>query len=275
MDGERHPVDTLTARELEILRLVALGLSNRDIAEELVVAPETVRWYTKQIYSKLGISGRIQAVNRARELGLLQEEIAAQTATAPPTIDKQKYNLPSPATPFIGRNREIAEVRRLLQTKRLLTLTGVGGSGKTRLALQVAAEVTDDFADGIDFVDLAPLSEHSHVMKTIAGTLGVIENPAEPQLDTLKRALAGRELLLVMDNFEHVIEAAALVAELLAAAPRLKVLITSREALRLSGEQEYPVPPLSLPSGDSPDALVGIGSSLPVRAAGADAAAPV
>ena len=93
-------------------------------------------------------------------------------------------------------------------------------------------------------------------MKTIAGVLGVIENPAEPQLDTLKRALASRDLLLVIDNFEHVIEAAPLVAELLAAAPRLKVLITSREALRLSGEQEYPVPPLSLPSADSPDALL-------------------
>jgi hypothetical protein len=93
-------------------------------------------------------------------------------------------------------------------------------------------------------------------MKTIAGALGVIENPAEPQLDTLKRVLAGREMLLVIDNFEHVIEAAPLIAELLVSAPDLKVLITSREALRLSGEQEYPVPPLSLPSSDSPNALV-------------------
>jgi predicted ATPase len=141
-------------------------------------------------------------------------------------------------------------VKRLLQTSRLLTLTGPGGTGKTRLALQVASEMLDDFADGVYFVDLAPLSDDTLVAKAVAGVLGVLENAREPLTATLKRVLAEQEVLLLLDNFEHVIEAASLVANLLATAPRLKILVTSREVLRLSGEQEYPVPPLSLPSGD-------------------------
>ena len=245
MDGEQHPNAELTTRELEVLRLVALGLSNRDVAEELVIAPETVRWYTKQIYSKLGVSGRVQALNRAKELSLLE----AGKTVAPPAV--QATNLPLPVTPFIGRSREIAEVKQLLRTSRLLTLTGVGGSGKTRLAITVASEVAGDFAGGVYFVDLAPLSNHSLVVKAIAEVLAVIENPAEPLLDTLKRVLAGRAMLLVLDNFEHVIEAAAIVSGLLSV-PRLKILVTSREPLHISGEQDYPVQPLSLePAGDN------------------------
>lgn len=137
-------------------------------------------------------------------------------------------------------------MKQLLGRARLLTLSGTGGTGKTRLALQVAAEVADAFADGVCFVDLAPLSDHTLVAIAIARALGVFENPAEPLSGTLKRALAQRELLLV-DNFEHVIQAAPLLSELLTASPHLKVLVTSRESLRLSAEQEYPVPPLSLP----------------------------
>jgi non-specific serine/threonine protein kinase len=250
MHGERYSGDTLTAREQEILRLVALGLSNRDIAEELVVAPETIRWYTKQIYSKLGVHGRIPALVRAKELGLL-EEAAVKTETETPLQQPLNYTLPSPPTPLIGRSQEIAEVKRLMQATRLLTLTGVGGTGKTRLALQAASEVLADFADGVYFVDLAPLSDAVLVAKAVAAGLGVIENAGEPLQDTLKRALAGREMLLLIDNFEHVIGAAPLISDLLAASPRLKALVTSREALRLSGEQEYPVPPLSLPSGEA------------------------
>ena len=129
MNQEPYTGRSLTRRELEILQLVASGLSNRDIAEELVVAPDTVRWYTKQIYSKLRIRGRIQAVNRARELGLLDE---GQTVLVMPEASPNvpKHNLPASTTVFVGRSREIAEVKHLLQTARLLTLTGVGGTGK-------------------------------------------------------------------------------------------------------------------------------------------------
>ncbi len=249
--GDLSPPESFTKRELEILRLIALGLSNREIADELVVAHETVRWYTKQIYSKLGVHGRVPALVRARELGLLGNIPNASTGDASlPSTARPKHNLPTPATHFVGRRREMADVKRLLHTSRLLTLTGPGGTGKTRLALQVASEMMDDFADGVYFVDLAPLSDDALVAKAVAAVIGVMGNPHEPLLDTLKRALTAREVLLLMDNFEHVIEAAPPVSELLAAAPRLKVLVTSREALHLSGEQEYPVPPLSLPSGD-------------------------
>src|ERR1044071_9185602 len=112
MHNERYSVGSLSVRELEILKLVALGLSNRDIAEELTVAPETVRWYTKQIYSKLGISGRIQAVNRARELNLLQDQVSKEPEIVALTAAIQQrplHNLPVVTTPFVGRIHEIAE----------------------------------------------------------------------------------------------------------------------------------------------------------------------
>ena len=249
-DFSKHTThESFTERELEILRLMALGLSNREIADKLVVAHETIRWYTKQIYSKLDAHGRVLALVRARELGLLDHAPGASTGdTSPRSAVPSKYKLPAPATHFVGRRRETAEVKRLLQTSRLLTLTGPGGTGKTRLALRVVSEMLDEFADGVYFVDLAPLSDHTLVAKVVASALGVMGSPHEPLPDTLKRALTEREILLLLDNFEQVIEAAPLVSELLAAAPRLKVLVTSREVLRLSGEQGYPVPPLSLPS---------------------------
>ncbi len=237
-------LDPFTVRELEILRLLAEGLSDKEIAGQLFLTPGTIKWYNKQIYSKLGVTSRTQAIAQAKRQGLLEKE--ADEPLHPPSTPR--IDLPAQMTSFIGRKREIVEVKQLLQNTRLLTLTGVGGTGKTRLALRVASDVLGGFADGVYFVDLAPVNAAELVTNAVAAVLGVIENPTELHLHTLKRALAGRELLLVIDNFEHVIEAAPLLSELLAAAPRLKALVTSREALRLSGEQEYPVPPLSLPS---------------------------
>jgi predicted ATPase len=130
---------------------------------------------------------------------------------------------------------------------RLLTLTGAGGTGKTRLALQVAEAVVPTFADGVCFVDLAPLADHTLVLKAIAGSLGVVEHGSAPLVEILKRVLAQRDVLLLIDNFEHVIAAAPILSILLAAAPHLKMLVTSREPLHLSGEHEYAVPPLTLP----------------------------
>ncbi len=242
--------DTFTERETEVLRLVALGLSNRDIADELVIAVETVRWYTKQIYSKLGVHGRVPALVRAKELGLLDDHALYKPEMVPSTHKPSHHNLPATTTPFIGRVHESAEVKRLLRASRLLTLTGVGGVGKTRLALQTALELADDFPDGVYFVDLAPLSAATQVAHAITRALGVFENPGESLPATLRHVLAGREMLLLLDNFEHVVQASSLVSELLAALPSLKMLITSREPLRLSGEQEYLVPPLSLPSAE-------------------------
>ena len=237
----RHP-DALTGREQTILARLAAGLSDQQIAAELFLSHNTVRWYNRQIYSKLAVSSRTQAIARAKDLGLLGDADAAALPPAPKPV------FPAQITPFVGRDREIGDIKRLLQNTRLLTLTGVGGTGKTRLALHAAADLLNDFADGVYFVDLAPVNDAALVAKTLAAVLDVYEHPSEPLLGTLKRALAGREILLLMDNFEHIIAAAPLVADLLAASALLKVMVTSREALRLSGEQEYQVPPLSLPS---------------------------
>ena len=158
-------------------------------------------------------------------------------------------NLPIQLTPLIGREHEIDAARGLLQQHdtHLLTLTGPGGAGKTRLALRVANDLTDNFADGVYFVPLAPIWDPELVVSTTAETLGLREAGGRPLLERLKAYLSDKRLLLVLDNFEQVAEAAPAVAELLSACPDLKVLVTSRERLRLSGEHAYPVPPLRLP----------------------------
>jgi predicted ATPase/class 3 adenylate cyclase len=165
------------------------------------------------------------------------------------SLDIRPHNLPAQLTPLIGRLEEITEVCDRLRgdSVRLLTLTGPGGTGKTRLALQVAAELLDDFADGVFFVDLAPMSDPALVGSTIAATLGVQENGEQPLLERLKAYLHSKQLLLFLDNFEQIVEAAPLVEELLVAAANVKVLITSREVLHLYGEHEFTVPPLAVP----------------------------
>jgi len=235
------PLDALTERELDIARLIADGLSNHEIAQQLVLTHGTVKWYCGQIYSKLGVNSRAQAIKSLKTLSLSDNP----TVRRPPSSGIVR--LPTPLTPLIGRQREIAAIHRLLQTNRLLTLTGPGGTGKTRLALAVAGEAASEFADGISFVNLASLSDAALVVKTITHALGIMENPNEPALETLKRALAEQERLLLIDNFEHVIEGSSVIPQLLESAPQVKILVTSREALRVSGEQEYAVPPMALP----------------------------
>lgn len=161
--------------------------------------------------------------------------------------DGSPNNLPTQLTRFIGRAREVGEVKQLFSNERLVTLTGPGGSGKTRLALQVATEMLEQFQGGVFFVPLAPITDPGLVASTIAQALGIPETAGRSILDQLKDYLQGKTLLLLLDNFEQVISAAPLVAELLKASSTLKVFVTSREGLRISGEREYPVAPLALP----------------------------
>jgi predicted ATPase len=179
-------------------------------------------------------------------------------------VDELPTNLPQQATTFIGRERELREVKDLFGRTRLLTLLGMGGLGKTRLSLQAAAELRHLFADGTWFVDLAPLRDASLVVSEAATVLGVREEPGRPLLETLCAFLKSRHLMLVLDNCEHVTEAVGrLTAAVMRAAPQVQILASSREALHVPGEQVYPVLPLPQPALD--DDLPRLRESTAVR----------
>jgi predicted ATPase len=167
------------------------------------------------------------------------------------SLDARPNNLPTQLTTFIGRDSELDEAAGLLATTRLLTLTGPGGTGKTRLSLQLAARASDDFPDGVYFVPLEPIRDPMLVAPRIASALGVAEGTARPIADSLADWLREKRLLLLLDNFEQVVSAAPIVADLLRVAPDIKAIVTSRAALHVSGEQEYPVPGLPVPPDPS------------------------
>jgi predicted ATPase/class 3 adenylate cyclase len=175
------------------------------------------------------------------------------------TLEATPNNLPQQVTSFIGREHVLAEVRKTLGNSRLLTLVGVGGIGKTRLSLQVAAEMLDDFPDGAWFVELAPLADAQLVPQAVASVLGVKEEVGRPVIEALKKHVKDRQLLLILDNCEHLVQACAeLAKQLLESGPRLKILASSREHLHVSGETTYSVPALAVPDASSittPEAL--------------------
>jgi predicted ATPase/DNA-binding SARP family transcriptional activator len=164
---------------------------------------------------------------------------------------RARRHLPTPATALVGRRTQVDDLVRILRAPgvRLLTLTGPGGAGKTRLAIQAAADLAGRFDDGVFFVELAPVEDAELVPQAVVRALGADEDADEPLTETLAKHLRERRLLLVLDNFEHLLGAAALVTELLGAAPGLKLLVTSRAPLRVFGEHEYLVPGLELPEG--------------------------
>ena len=164
------------------------------------------------------------------------------------SLEATPNNLPLQVTSFIGRERELAEIKRLLEDTRLLTLLGMGGLGKTRLSLQIAADVLENYPDGVWFVDLAPIKDPSLVPNAAAQVLGVREEPGKTLTQTLCEHVKDHKLLLVIDNCEHLVSACASLADaLLLGAPGVRILATSREALHIRGEQTYPVLPLAAP----------------------------
>lgn len=164
------------------------------------------------------------------------------------TLETSNHNLPAQLTSFIGRESELTETRNLLSSTRLLTFIGPGGTGKTRLSLQVAARQLFEFKDGVWLIELAPLADPAYIVSTIASTFNLREGQGVPFIDTVTDYLRGKQLLLILDNCEHLIETCARLSEhLLHACPNLKILASSREALGIDGETVYRVPSLSLP----------------------------
>ena len=239
-------IEPLTRREREILVLLAQGYLGPEIAKQLTLALSTVKWYVQRVYSKLGVNNKQRAIIRAGELGLLETH-----SPAAPIHFHPKHNLPSPLTSFIGREKEIETVKHLLVPHggcRLLTLTGAGGSGKTRLALQVAAELRDAFPDGVWFIEFAPLSDPTLVQQSLLTTLGLSEQAGRSTFAIVSDFLQPKRALLILDNCEHLIQACAQLAEtLLRACLSLHILATSREALSIPGETLYLVPTLTTP----------------------------
>jgi len=205
-----------------------------------------------------GVSLRDLGEHRLKDLALpirifqLRIEGLAEEFPEIKTLDARPTNLPLQLTSFVGRERELARVKELMGEHRLVTLTGAGGSGKTRLALQVAGELLGGFQHGAFFVDLTSVKDPALVPLTVAQALGLGVDPGGDALAAARAYLQDRELLLILDNFEQVAEGAGMVEDLLSAASKLRVLVTSRMTLRIFGEQEYEVPPFELPDAQRP-----------------------
>lgn len=189
---------------------------------------------------------RLKDLSRPEHISQLVIEGLPSEFPALRSLNEVPNNLPTQLTSFVGRDRELAEASKLLADARLLTLTGPGGTGKTRLSLQLAADATEDFPDGVYFVPLGTIGEASLVLPTIAQSVGV-SDPGRRPLDRLAEQLAGKRVLVVLDNFEQVAEASPEIGELLTRLPGMRILATSRSPLHVYGEQEYAVPPLGLP----------------------------
>ena len=245
------PVEPLTRRERDVLALLAQGYSGPEIAQQLTVGLSSVKSHIQHLYGKLGANSKRQAVARARELGLLQpgpDLPAAAALTLAAARPVARNNLPLQLTSFIGREHEISEARRLLRSARLLTLTGPGGTGKTRLSLQVATEMLAEFPDGAWLVELAPISQPALVLQAVAQTLALRAEAGRPLQQVLADHLRDKTELLILDNCEHLVEACAQLVELLLrGAPGLRILANSREVLGIAGESSYSVPSLSIP----------------------------
>ncbi|WP_261808480.1 LuxR C-terminal-related transcriptional regulator [Nonomuraea sp. C10] len=232
----------ISAREAEVLDLVGAHLSNAEIAARLCISVRTVESHVSSLLRKLEVPDRRALARRAPE--------PAGAAPSPAPV------LPAPLTSFVGRASERAELAELIKTNRQVTAVGPGGVGKTRLSLTVAARAAGEYADGVWFADLVPVTDPGLVATAVAGAVGLGEEPGRDLTESVAAALADRHALLVLDNCEHVLDGVALFTErLLAACPRVTVLATSRARLMVPFERVYTVPPLSLSADGGSDAV--------------------
>ena len=247
----------------------AAGLTQEELAVRAKLSPNAIGALERGL-RKRPYPHTIRSL--ADALGLSENERAALFAAVPKQgsadvpltpAPATGSNLPMPSTSLLGRERELGEISTFLREVRLLTLTGTGGVGKTRLAIEAARDAAGLFPDGTVFVALAPLGDSGFVVPTVAQSLGLREARGQTPRETLHAYLREKQLLLVLDNFEHVLEAAPEMAGLIETCPKLSVMVTSRASLRVRGEQEYPVPPLALPASTiapSVEELVGSAS---------------
>lgn len=240
----------VSAREAEVLAAVADHHTNAEIAERLFISVRTVESHVSSLLRKLQLADRRELASVAP--AVLEGAIAASTVHPRPAA------LPTPLTSFVGREVEVAELTRSLAEHRLVTVVGPGGIGKTRLAVRVAHDVQDRFADGAFFVDLVTVSEAAAVAPALAAALGLAESQGRTVEEVLVGWLSGRRVLLVLDNCEQVLDAVGILLEqLLSACPQVRVLATSRARLLLPFEFAYPVPGLSVTTSEDrpPDAV--------------------
>jgi len=238
-------MEELSRREREVAKLVAEGLTNRQISQRLFIAERTAEGHVEQIRNKLGFSSRSQ-------IAAWYATSAGGAAAAPAVDTAHLNNLPMPLSSIVGRSREMQTTAALLKAASLVTITGPGGIGKTRLALEVARSIESRFRDGVWVVELEAVSDSESVASAIGRTLELTQSGTDPARDQITRFLASREALIVLDNCEHVVQAAAdLVRFVLLKAPGLKVLATSRESLGVPGEHVVVLEPLSVGDGAS------------------------
>jgi predicted ATPase/DNA-binding CsgD family transcriptional regulator len=239
----------LTKREQEVLGLMAFGLANKEIADRLSLSPRTVESHIGHVLGKLNTPTRARAVAEAGRAGLL-----GTTMSAGYSADYRPNNLPFQLTTLLGREQDLVDAKSLVAAHRLVTLSGSGGVGKTRLALRIGVDLLDLYPDGAWLCDFSPISDPVLVVSAVARALVVRERQSRPLLDSITEAVKRKRALLIFDNCEHVLDAAAeIVDEILHKCPNIRILATSRQALGIVGEAVYRVRSLSLP--DSAEAL--------------------
>lgn len=243
--------DVLTEREVEVLQCMTDHASLREVASHLHVSYSTVKWYTRQIYGKLDVNSREEAIKKAWGIGLLN--VAKETPN----------NLPAAMTQFVGRKQELKELSSLIRDHhcRLITILATGGMGKTALALETTRQIIkieaqpEHFTDGIYFVSLAAIDDADFVLATVASTIGfAFEHRANPKQQFLDY-LRDKNMLVILDNFEQLLDATSLVIDILQTAPDISILVTSRERLNLNAETIFTLKGMRVPNTDSTNDL--------------------